>query len=318
MNLDQDLQTLLRERAESVAAAPVVPERTVRRARRRKTLSAGAALAVMAAVVMTGALVLSSTVWTDAAPVPPADQTGQETEQTAIVRHVVDAINARDTASFLDIFASDGDFSPRGTFPASSGFLNNDHPVADAHLVRAWMAINEAWDLEVELIACDEIELRPGIRRSDGSDVRLHCEVATRWHRLSVEIREEWLFEFDGTKLLWLHLGKLVDLNPGERALPLGYAGLERWERWLAANRPEDAARYLNPRITGRADLDCEGDGCQEWWDSAGPRFAPLLTDAKGSWSINGWEFRPHGLVPYDPQFAAEIEASIQAYLTDR
>jgi hypothetical protein len=28
--------------------------------------------------------------------------------------------------------------------------MNNDHPVADPHLVKAWMAINE-WDLEVNL-----------------------------------------------------------------------------------------------------------------------------------------------------------------------
>lgn len=318
MSLDQSLQTMLRERAESVAATPVVPERTVRRVRVRKTLSAGAAMAVFTAVVMTGSLVLRSTVWTDAAPVLPADETGQESAQGAVIRHVLDAINARDTDSFVDVFTSEGSFSPRGTFTASSGFTNNNHPVADTHLVEAWMGINDAWDLEVDLISCDEVDLRPDTRVSDRSDLRVHCEVATRWHNLSLEIRERWVYEFDGTKLVWMHLSERLDLNPAERDLPLGYDGLEAWEEWLKAHHPGDAARFLNQRMTGPADMDCEGDGCQEWWESAGPRFAPLVSHAKGSWSINGWNFRPHGLVPYDPQFADEIEASIEAYLNDR
>ena len=314
MNLDQDLQTMLRERAESVVATPVVPERTVRRVRVRKTLSAAAAMAVMAAVATTGTLVLKSTVWTEAAPVLPADQTGQESEQGAVIRHVVDAINARDTDAFVDVFTSDGSFSPRGTFRASSGIMNNDHPVADAHLVKAWMALHEAWDLEVDLIACDEADRRPVYRISDTSDLRVHCEVATRWHTLSLEIRERWVYEFDGTKLVWLQLTGLLDLNPSERDLPLGYDGLEAWEEWLKAHHPGDAARYLNQRITGPPRCD----GCREAWNSADPRLAPLLWPAKRSWSINGWEFEPNGLVPYDPKFADEIEVSIQAFLNDR
>jgi hypothetical protein len=312
-DLERDLRDMMQRTADGVHHVPRPSRGLVRRGHLRRARTAALAGAAAFTLVI-GGFAVRSAVQTDAAPVPPADRRGSEIEQMTTIRQVVDAINARDTDSFLDVFTSDGAFSPRGTFPASSGFMSNDHPVADAHLVKAWMAINAAWDLEVDLIACNEIDLQPETRRSDTSDVRVHCELATRWHRLSLEIREGWVFEFDGTKLIWLQLEELLDLNPGERVLPLGYDGLEEWERWLAANHPEDAARYLNPRITAAPDCD----GCQQWWDSVGPRLAPLLWDAERNWSINGWEFRPDGLVPYNPKFADEIEASIQAYLDDR
>ncbi len=310
--MEQELRRMFEIKETEMTVPPTLsPELRNRIGRQRMVM--GGIVAAAALALVFGGFAVRSAVSTDAAPVPPADRRGSEIEQMPAIRHTVDAINARDTDSFLDIFASDGHFSPRGTFLASSGVMNNDHPVADAHLVEAWMAINEAWDLEVELIACNESDGQPG-------EVSVDCEVATRWHRLSLEIRERWVFGFDGTKLLWLQLEELLDLNPRERALPLGYDGLEEWERWLAANHPEDAARYLNPRITAPADMAlAEGcDGCQEWWDSVGPRLAPLLWDAQRNWSINGWEFRPDGLVPYDPKFADEIEASIQAYLDAR
>ena len=69
MNLDQDLRTMLRDRAEGVAAAPVVPERTVRRARTRKTLQTGGALTAIAAVAVIATLVRP--VFSESAP--PAD-----------------------------------------------------------------------------------------------------------------------------------------------------------------------------------------------------------------------------------------------------
>jgi hypothetical protein len=50
----------------------------------------------------------------------------------------------------------------------------------------------------------------------------------------------------------------------------------------------------------------------------AAAQLAPLPTGAELDWSIQGHDFAPYGLVPYDPAFADEIEASIQAYLDSR
>lgn len=36
-----------------------------------------------------------------------------------------------------------------------------------------------------------------------------------------------------------------------------------------------------------------------------------------GGWSIQGHDFTPYGLIPYDPAFADEIEASIHGYLEE-
>ena len=340
MNLDQNLRTILRERAESVAAAPVVPERTVRRVRVRKTLSAGGALAVVAAVAVAGIFALKSTVWTDAAPVSPADQRervieqrpvieqnpkiGQKsiTSQVAIIRQMADAINARDTDAFIDLFAREGDFNSRGVFPSSSSLFGS-LPVADTELVWAWMDINDAWGLQAEVEVCDAMTgpIRPVF---GGTDVRIECEVRARWQNLSLEIIEGWNFEFEGTRLLawglsrpFTYASEFVELNPPDRTLPLGYDGLLAWEEWLKANHPEAAARYLNPRAEGPP-VGC--DGCraaQRAWDRAG-RSAPLLDIAERSWSIHGYDFSPVGYIPYDPAFADEIQASIQEYLDSR
>lgn len=80
MNLDENLRTMLRERAEGVAASPVVPDVTVRRVRVRKALWTGGALAAVAAVGVMSAVVLRSTVLSDAAPVPPAQERNQQIE----------------------------------------------------------------------------------------------------------------------------------------------------------------------------------------------------------------------------------------------
>ena len=77
MNLDQDIRTMLRARAEGVAAAPVIPHGTVRRVRVRKALMAGGMAAAVVAVAVAG-VVLRSAIWLDAAPVPPADGTGRK------------------------------------------------------------------------------------------------------------------------------------------------------------------------------------------------------------------------------------------------
>jgi hypothetical protein len=155
--------------------------------------------------------------------------------------------------------------------------------------------------------------------------------VRTRWHTLSLEVTEEWSYEFDGTTLLSWSTG-LRDINPQDRTLPLGVDGLLDWERWLRANRPEDAARYLNPRWTGPKRDDymappypacAHGGPCPDElienlaaWDNS--KFAPFANNAEKKWSINGRDYASSGLVPYNPRFADEIQASIQAYLDDR
>jgi hypothetical protein len=74
MNLDQDVRTMLRARAEEVAAAPMIPHTTLRRVRVRKTLMAGSVAAVVAALVF-GGFAASRSLSNDAAPAPPADKT---------------------------------------------------------------------------------------------------------------------------------------------------------------------------------------------------------------------------------------------------
>lgn len=95
MNLEENVRTMLRERAGSVEAAPVVPERTVRRTQMRKALSAGTALAVVAALGVAGAFLARSAFSTDADPIQPATTpTAAETTNgpsaTATTRDIMD------------------------------------------------------------------------------------------------------------------------------------------------------------------------------------------------------------------------------------
>src|SRR3712207_5941108 len=78
MNLEDQFRTMLRERAEGVAAAPIVPERTVRRARMNKAFTVGGTLAVAAAVAVAGAFFVDSAISSDAAPVQPANTPSPE------------------------------------------------------------------------------------------------------------------------------------------------------------------------------------------------------------------------------------------------
>lgn len=242
-------------------------------------------------------------------------------ERMAVVQRHVDAINAKDAVAFIGTFLPEGVFGPGGDFRGSSSLFGNSLPLADADLVVAWMAINRAWGFEAEIIACNEdpdARIMHGYGAGQGDPMVVNCEMATRWHGLSLEITELWSYEFHGGRVG--HWGfALLDLNPPDRELPLGYDGLEAWEAWLAATHPEAAGLYLNART---AERDC--DGCEEWQESLAPgdreraaRLAPLLWSAENDWSIQGEDFSPHGLIPYDPAFAEEIEASIQEYLEE-
>jgi len=263
--------------------------------------------------------------------VPPAKQ---EVAQMPIIRQMTNALNAKDTDTFMDLFVRNGWFQPRELFLGNrdtEGLRIKNDPAS----VEAWMAINEAWELEAEVIGCTsepasppEWNEFPPSRASARRDVFVGCEVTTRWHTLSLEVTEEWLYEFDGTTLLTWGTG-LLDINPPDRTLPLGVDGLLDWESWLKANRPEDAGRYLSSRWTGPKRDDymeppypacAHGGPCpDEWidnrnvWDNT--KFAPFANTAEAQWSINGQDYAPSGLVPYNPALADEIEASIQAYL---
>jgi hypothetical protein len=241
-------------------------------------------------------------------------------ERMTVIRQQVDAINASDANAFIDTFLPEGVFAPGGDFLEGLVRFGNSQPVADADLVEAWMAINRAWGFEAAIIACNQdpgARIAYGYGEGQGDPMVVNCEVATRWHSLSMEITERWSYEFHGSGLG--HWGfQLLDLNPPDRALPLGYDGLEAWEAWLAATHPASAARYLNPRISEPPDY------AREWWEAQAPgdperaaRLAPLLFSAENEWSIQGHEYAPFGLIPYDPAFADEIEASIQDYLVE-
>jgi hypothetical protein len=72
MNLDQDIRTMLRARADGVAAAPMIPPTTLRRVRVRKTMMTGSVVAVVAALAF-GGFAASRSLSNDAAPIPPAE-----------------------------------------------------------------------------------------------------------------------------------------------------------------------------------------------------------------------------------------------------
>jgi hypothetical protein len=288
-----------------------------RRHRRARSLRTAGGMAVAAVLVI---VALSITPRTPTVTIEPAGPHGHT--HSELIRKLVDALNARDTDAFIDLFDPEGAFNPRGNFRGSSSLFGNTQPVAQRHLVETWLAIIDAWGLEADLLAC-----RPqdGPGRYVGGSV-VGCAVATRWHTLSMEIHEGWSFEFADTKLLWWnsHIGtsadqgslELLNLDPASRQLPLGYDGLEAWETWLEANHPDEAARYLNPREMPSC------DGCDEFVDELAPddpatatRLAPLLFGAKNDWTIDGQDFAPAGLIPYDPAHADAIAASIQTYL---
>ena len=242
-------------------------------------------------------------------------------ERMAVVRQQVEAINARDADVFIDAFIPEAVFAPGGDFGGSSSLFGNSLPLADASLVEAWMAINRAWNFEAEILACNqdpEARIYYGTGAGHGDPMVVNCEVAARWKSLSTEITERWIYEFHGTGLGGWR-SEFLDFNPRERELPLGYDGLEAWEAWLVATDPASAARYLNPRTTAG---DC--DACRKWVESLAPgdperaaRLAPLVRSAENAWSIQGHSFWPYGLIPYDPAFAVEIEASIREYLEE-
>lgn len=243
-------------------------------------------------------------------------------DRMAVIDQHVAAVNAKNTVAFVAAFLPEAVFEPGGNFRRSSSLFGNSQPLADTQLVEAWMAINRAWGFEADIIACNQdpaARIEYGYGAGQGDPMVVNCEVATRWRSLSLEITERWSYEFHGSGIG--HWGfELLDLNPTERELRLGYDGLEAWEAWLAAGQPASAARLLNPRISEPPGCD----GCEGWWESQAPgdperaaQLAPLLWFAENEWAIQGQHFAPNGLVPYDPEFADEIERSIQEFLSE-
>ena len=242
-----------------------------------------------------------------------------------VIRQQIDAINAKDADAFIDAFTPGAVFRPGGDFAESSSLFGNSLPLADVSLVEAWMAINDAWGFEAEIIDCNEdpgAAIVRGYGERQGDPMVVKCEVATRWSSLSLEITELWSYEFHGSGLG--HWGfDLLDLNPHTRALPLGYEGLEAWEAWLQETDPVSAARYLRLRGTGCTDSARDAiNGCWGGQEALAPgdperaaQLARLLSITDNEWSINGHVFHPWSLIPYDPADAAEIGGAIQEYL---
>ena len=174
-------------------------------------------------------------------------------EQMTVIDQMIDALHRRDTEAFIDVFAPDGAFNPRGDFAEASSCDPNLQPVAAVPLVGAWMVIIDAWGLEAGVVACNPLD-GPGYMADDSTLVQ--CEVETRWQTLFMEITEGWGFEFRGTELVWWNSSigtntgiaqfQLINLEPEGAPFP-NFSSLEAWEAWLAANHPEEATRYLNP-----------------------------------------------------------------------
>ena len=294
--------------------------------RRRPLIRAIVGVAAAVTLLAALAMVADTPDRDDSPPVTQPDDV--PAEQMTTIRAMVDAVNARDTDALIGLFAPSAVFTPRATFWDTSFPYNSVMPVAedDFDYFRAALAIVDAWGLEAELVACGSRPVRvPTI--ADGVEAVVECEVATRWHTLSMEIIDVWSFELRGAELLYwgsfsgyIHGDlALIDLDPTDRTLPLGYDGLEAWEAWLQANHPDEAARFLNPRGE-RDSAQCDDECVEGLYGGDADRAArlhPLVSLATDEWTINGHPFAPIGLVPYDPALADEIEASIQQYLED-
>lgn len=239
-------------------------------------------------------------------------------EQIAVVARQVAALNGRDVAAFVEVFAANGAFNPRGTFMDSSVKFSHVLPISDLHLLEPFMAINDAWGFEAEVMTCDVVrETEVTGRYSASADLFARCAVKSRWSTLSLEIGEWWVYEFRGAEIVWWSQ-TLRDAAPADRGLPLGLGALLHWEAWLHATDPDAAARLLNPRVypatvpCGPPDPPCE-------WTSDNVDVERIESEGYGfaehEWTVAGRRFSSGGLIPYDPAHAHEIEASIKAFL---
>jgi hypothetical protein len=270
-----------------------------------------------------------------ASPSPAPITSPLPAEQTAVIARQVVALNSRDAEAFIEIFADDGAFNPRGTFASSYGLFSNTQPVANRSLVESFMAINEAWRFEAEVVACDQLSKSEYARRYglhyDTGDSFGHCAIKSRWPTLSLELGEWWGYEFKGTNILWWSQ-RVRDAAPADRTLPLGLEGLLQWESWLGRTNSDAAARLLNPRVFP-VTVPCSsgpvfvGEGhtttappeppCT--WSSDDVDVERITSDGNGrgdrDWVVAGQNFAPSALIPYDPTVADEIRASIEEFL---
>jgi hypothetical protein len=256
------------------------------RVHRMALATIGVAAAGLVAVVGLAALYGGGLPTIGDQPSPSSDRTVPQA-QMATLQRMVEALNVADADAFADAFEGDGfrGFDALSVFDdGSSGIHSMEVPITDRSVVRAWIALVEVWGLEAEVLGCasraqDEV----GRQVREDSDWFVECEVTTRWHTLSMEVDQKWLFELQGAQLFWWE-ANLGELNPVQRQLPLGHDGLVDWERWLQANRPAEADRYLSPGWEG--------------------------------YVIEGVRFRLAGFASYDPALAEEIKRSIQQYLS--
>ncbi len=291
--------------------------------------------AALLLVALTATIAIGSGVVRVPKVVDRAPTTTLSAERTDAVVRQVAALNRRDAEAFVAEYAADAAFDPRGTFEASSSLYANTLPIADRALVEPFMAINEAWGFEAELMSCEQLDRADFIRRyglhHDRSDSFGHCVVRSRWSRLSLEIGEWWAYEFAGTEVLWW-TQHVRDATPTAGELTLGLDGLLDWESWLRSTDPEAASRLLNPRVfpvvvpcgaqpvftdESHTALASPEPACEWSSDADVDRIVSSRRygRAEDDWTFAGARFAPNALVPYDPALASEIEASIEEFL---
>ena len=261
------LKDVLGSRLErSGAMSPITKEReTPTKAVPRRVRYLGSAAVVVAVLGLAGSLVLSQRSGVDWGAVAP--------DQRAVVAQVTEAIENNDPDAFASAFGEGAVFATHLDFVDRSSCCDA-YPVERGDLVTAWMAVNEAWGLESDLRSCEP-----------EGDAAVRCSVRASWQNLQLEIRESWLFVFEGSELR--SFGTLFDdLNPVERSMPLDFSGLEAWEAWLQERDPAEYERLLP-----------YGEGFER------------VIDSVPFWS---------NILRYDPALATEIRASIDDYLATR
>lgn len=252
MTIDERIASELGRHApkvdEQVAWDRIQSAAMAKRRRRRAPILATAAAATL--VVMFVGLVLRNNDVPTAAEVSPA--------QIEAIRQTAAAANSQHEEILRRLFAEGAE--------VDTGTQWGPVPLTEPDFVDAWMYNLGAWGFEGEVTGC----------RAAAASV--DCEVRARWHTLSSEAVEEWSFVFDGDLIRTLTISR-VDLDPGDRLLPLGLGELDDWEDWLEASDPATAHRLIPDVVTSRL-------------------IASFLR--------------------YDPTLADEIGESIQKYLNQR
>ncbi len=165
-------------------------------------------------------------------PVEVADSVSAP--HSSVIAAVLDAVDSSDAAAFGEVFAPGGRFTSYLDFEARASCCGS-YAADESQLVGAWMAVNETWGLDLDLVTCETV-----------TDTTVRCDMTSAWETLRMEIGENWAFVFDENDALVSLVMVVIDWDPDGRSQPLGYAGIvEGWREWLSDERPTDAGRLL-------------------------------------------------------------------------